>query len=122
MNEKPAVDKKRLRRRLALVFASDARVEKAVVFGSFLHSDHQRAGGLPKTRSIRELAGIARARGTALTVTEDEIDLPDSIYLPSKYPLASVLPHFMPDQGICGQRLGRAEQVCREVKTVIRRI
>ena len=30
-------------------------------------------------------------------LTEDEADLLDTIYLPSKYPLGSVLPAFEPD-------------------------
>ncbi|MGE0157219.1 MAG: HEPN domain-containing protein [Geobacter sp.] len=76
----------------------------------------EQATGLSKTHSIRELSARLRDAGVTISMTDDEIDLLDSIYLPSKYPLASVLPHFMPDQGICQQCLEIAEQVRDDLK------
>jgi hypothetical protein len=40
-------------------------------------------------------------QNSGLNITDDEIDLIDSIYLSSKYPLGSVLPDFNPDKTIC---------------------
>jgi len=57
------------------------------------------ARGLPlkKTHSIGVLRQGLLGVGLDPGLTEDEADLLDSIYLPSKYPLGSVLPAFEPD-------------------------
>lgn len=44
---------------------------------------------LKKTHSINELVTILAENGLNIVITEDERDLLDSIYLPSKYPLGS---------------------------------
>ena len=41
---------------------------------------------------------------------DDECDLLDSVYLPSKYPLGSVLPRFDPDEEAARQCLAIAER------------
>ena len=64
-----------------------------------------------KTHSIRELVGKLADIGVGISISEDDIDLLDSIYLPSKYPLSSVLPHYMPDEDICRNCLKIAHQV-----------
>src|SRR5215831_9963467 len=51
---------------------------------------------LKRTHSINELVGILAERGIATGLTEDECDLLDSIYIPSRYPLGSALPDFDP--------------------------
>jgi HEPN domain-containing protein len=56
-----------------------------------------------KTHSIRELVTIPARTGVHAPVTEDDTDLLDSIYLPSRYPLGSVLPNFEPDRSICAR-------------------
>jgi HEPN domain-containing protein len=50
-----------------------------------------------KTHSIGELRGDLLRANVDPGLTEDAADLLDTIYLPSKYPLGSVLPHFEPD-------------------------
>jgi len=62
-----------------------------------------------KTHSIRELKGILTRLDVKVPITEDEMDLLDSIYLPSKYPLGNVLPDFEPDQSICERCIAVAE-------------
>lgn len=47
---------------------------------------------------------------------KDECDLLDSIYLPSKYTLGSVLPYFEPDEKICRQCLDIAEKTMDAVR------
>jgi HEPN domain-containing protein len=53
--------------------------------------------GFRRTHSIRELLGLLAAKDIALSVSEDEMDLMDSIYVPSKYPVYSALPQTLPD-------------------------
>jgi len=69
--------------------------------------------GLPlkRTHSIGELRGdLLRARVDP-SLSEDAADLLDTIYLPSKYPLGSVLPHFEPDAEMARRCLAIADQV-----------
>jgi hypothetical protein len=53
--------------------------------------------------------------GMTITLSDDDIDFLDSIYLPSKYPAFSVLPKFMPDEEICRQCLTIALAVKSDV-------
>lgn len=64
-----------------------------------------------KTHSIGELVSILNSEGIHVEIAEDESDLLDSIYLPSKYPLGSALPKFEPDDKICNKCLAIAERV-----------
>lgn len=63
-----------------------------------------------KTHSIRELVKMLSSRGTTVDLSEDEIDLMDTIYVPSKYPAYSALPDAMPDQDICEDSLKIVEK------------
>ncbi len=56
---------------------------------------------LKKTHSINELVTILAEHSLNIDITEDDCDLLDSIYLPSKYPLGSILPDFEPDMQTC---------------------
>ena len=56
---------------------------------------------LQKTHSILSLNEILKQNKVFLNITEDEVDLIDTIYLSSKYPFGSVLPDFEPDRDIC---------------------
>jgi HEPN domain-containing protein len=66
---------------------SQQTVEKAL---KALQIEH----GLPlkKIHSINELVMMLIEKGFDVGCTDDERDLLDSIYLPSKYPLGSALP------------------------------
>jgi len=64
-----------------------------------------------RTHGIRELIGLLAARGIVLTVSEDEMDLMDSIYVPSKYPVYSALPQTLPDPALCRDALSIAHKV-----------
>ncbi len=67
---------------------------------------------LKKTHSINELRNTLVAGGIGIIdITEDECDLLDSIYLPSKYPLGGVLPDFEPDLEICTRCMAIAERI-----------
>ena len=71
---------------------------------------------LKKTHSINELRNTLVAGGIGIDITEDECDLLDSIYLPSKYPLGGVLPDFEPDLEICTRCMAIAERINASVE------
>lgn len=75
---------------------------------------------LIRTYSILDLTTRLNKLNVFITITQDDIDLLDSIYLPSKYPLMSVLPHFAPDITICKQCLSIAEQFITEIMAALR--
>lgn len=74
---------------------------------------------LQKTHNILSLNEILKEQNFTLDITEDEIDLIDSIYLSSKYPFGSVLPNFEPDINICIQCIGIAKKVKLDIKYVV---
>ena len=58
-----------------------------------------------RIHSIRGLVNTFTAKAIDVALQDDEIDLIDSIYMPARYPVGSVLPLFEPDQAICDQCL-----------------
>jgi HEPN domain-containing protein len=64
-----------------------------------------------RTHSIRELLGLLVDKDISLNISEDEMDLMDSIYVPSKYPDYSALPQTLPDPSICRDALRIAHKV-----------
>lgn len=68
-----------------------------------------------KTHSVNELLIMIGEKGKNIDITEEECDLLDSIYLPSKYPLGSILPGFEPNQEICQRCLAIAERVRKSI-------
>jgi HEPN domain-containing protein len=66
---------------------------------------------IKKTHSINELVTILAENGIEVGIQEDERDLIDSIYLPSKYPIGGILPDFQPDMQICRQYVAVAERL-----------
>ena len=73
-----------------------------------------------KTHSIAELAAILGEQHLEIDITEDDRDLLDSIYLPSKYPLGSMLPDFEPDLQICKKCIDIAEDVRNSVLKLLK--
>ena len=74
---------------------------------------------IKKTHSINELVNILDKHGLNVDMTEDDCDLLDSIYLPSKYPLGSILPDFEPDLQTCRKCIDIAERVWESVKNLL---
>ena len=64
-----------------------------------------------RTHSIRELVEILANQDIIVEVSEDEMDLMDSIYIPSKYPVYSALPLALPDLEICRVAMTIANKV-----------
>ena len=74
---------------------------------------------LIKTHSINELVTILAKHSLNVDITEDDCDLLDSIYLPSKYPLGSILPDFEPDMQTCSQCIAVADRVRDSVASLL---
>jgi HEPN domain-containing protein len=64
-----------------------------------------------KTHSINELVTILGENGMKVDIEEDDRDLIDSIYLPSKYPVGGILPDFEPDMQTCRQCVAVAVRI-----------
>lgn len=69
-----------------------------------------------KTHSITELVRLLSDVGVNIRLQAEDCDLLDAIYLPSKYPLGSVLPAFDPDNELCEQCLVLAKVVLEQAK------
>ncbi|KIM11770.1 MAG: DNA-binding protein [Sulfurovum sp. FS08-3] len=74
---------------------------------------------LQKIHSLSSLVQTLKERKVFVDISEDEIDLMDSIYLVSKYPLGSVLPDFSPDETICYECLDIARRVGESIKELL---
>jgi HEPN domain-containing protein len=74
---------------------------------------------LIKTHSIAKLTQVLKEQGLFIDISEDDCDLLDTIYLPSKYPIGNVIPDYEPDAEICGQCIEIAEQVEQSVKKIL---
>lgn len=72
-----------------------------------------------KTHSIGELNSLLEKNGMHVGLTEEECELMDTVYLPSKYPLGGVLPDFEPDFNLCNDCLNIAGHVEQKVKDII---
>ncbi len=72
-----------------------------------------------KTHSIDELVRVLAENKLNLDLAEEERELLDSIYLPSKYPFGGVLPDFEPDRKICEKCIAIAERVKQFVPAML---
>ena len=70
---------------------------------------------LKKTHSINELVLMLAENSVDIDISEEQRELLDSIYLPSKYPLGGILPDFEPDEKICRNCIAIAERVKESV-------
>jgi HEPN domain-containing protein len=73
-----------------------------------------------KTHNVRELLADLRRGGINFDFVEEDIDLLDAIYLPSKYPLGSALPDFNPDSNMAHRCLELMAKICDEARKYIR--
>ena len=75
---------------------------------------------LLKTHNILSLNEILKNNNVHINITDDEIDLIDTIYLSSKYPFGSVLPDFEPDKDICLKCIQIATIVKEDIEKYIK--
>jgi len=66
---------------------------------------------IKKTHNIELLYQLLNDAGIETDLSNDECELLDAIYIPSKYPADGVLPDFNPDKEICEQCIEIAEKV-----------
>jgi HEPN domain-containing protein len=74
-----------------------------------------------KTHSINELMIILTKNNLKVGLAPEECDLLDSVYLPSKYPLTSVLPDFEPDVKICKKCITIADRLRQTIERILLR-
>ena len=72
-----------------------------------------------KTHSINQLAMMLAENNLDIDLAEEERELLDSIYLPSKYPLGSVLPDFEPGEQTCKNCIDIAERVKQSILALL---
>jgi len=72
-----------------------------------------------RTHDVFELNKELLKNEITIDISEDECDLINSIYLPSKYPLGSVLPDFDPDIQICLEVMSIASRVFQQAEIII---
>ena len=79
------------------------------------------AAGLPlrRTHSIHQLRDDLIARGRSVDLSDEDAELLDSIYLPSKYPLGSALPDFEVDLSVAERCLAIADRVLMGARGII---
>lgn len=72
-----------------------------------------------KTHSINELTLLCAELNLDMGIAEEDCDLLDTIYLPTKYPLGGALPEFEPDTPLCKRCLKIAETVARRTLEIL---
>jgi HEPN domain-containing protein len=76
---------------------------------------------LIKTHSISRLKQKLMENGASIPITDEECDLLDTIYLPSKYPISSVIPEYNPDETICRDCIDIATRVNVAVNSILKK-
>ena len=71
---------------------------------------------LIKTNSIGELKNVLFNQKIDCGLSNEDCEFLDSVYLPTKYPVSSVLPYFEPDWEICNSGIEIAERIFYNVK------
>ena len=74
---------------------------------------------LKKTHDILELKKKLEILNIQVDISDEQCDFLNSIYLPSKYPLGSVIPNFSPDEAICIEAITIAENVIKSVYSLL---
>jgi len=72
-----------------------------------------------KTHDILELKLLLSKKNIDINLSEVECDFLNSIYLPSKYPLGSVIPDYDPDEDVCKKAIKIATNVNKSVSTLL---
>jgi len=72
-----------------------------------------------KTHNIQQLRDMLTDAGFFDSLTDEECELLDSIYLPSKYPLGPALPSGEPDMDTCKECSLIAEKTLLRVRSLL---
>lgn len=72
-----------------------------------------------KSHSILKINKILEEAGIHIDLSDEDCNLLDSIYLPSRYPIGSALPDFEPTEEICLHCLDIAENILSQVNKLL---
>jgi HEPN domain-containing protein len=75
--------------------------------------------GFQKTHSVETLNRRLLESDVQTGLLEEDCDLLDTIYVPSKYPVGSVLPDFNPDYETCNRCVELAERVRHAIQQIV---
>jgi HEPN domain-containing protein len=75
-----------------------------------------------KTHSIQQLRDLLASAKVSVSLSDEQCELLDSIYLPSKYPLGSALPASDPDLETCQKCAQIADDVLQDVHAMLSQI
>ena len=79
----------------------------------------EKALGLKRTHSIMELKNTLNNYDIEIDISDEECDLLDSLYLPSKYPISSVLPNYKPNHELCSKSISIAKRVLEQAGEIV---
>ncbi len=79
----------------------------------------EKALGLKRTHSIMELKNTLNKYDIEINISDEECDFMDSLYLPSKYPISSVLPDYEPNQELCSKSISIAKRVLEQAEEIV---
>ena len=74
---------------------------------------------LKKTHDILEIKYLLHDSQIEIDLTDEDCDFLNSIYLPSKYPLGSVIAEYEPDDKICRDAIKIAEKAAASAKKLL---
>ena len=72
-----------------------------------------------RTHNLSELRKILDQAGIDIGLSDENCELMDSIYLPSKYPMGSALPDYRPDENIARACISIAEGIVAGVNLTL---
>ena len=79
----------------------------------------EKALGLKRTHSIMELKNTLNNYDIEIDLSDEECDFMDSLYLPSKYPISSVLPNYEPNHELCSKSISIAKRVLEQAGKIV---
>jgi HEPN domain-containing protein len=74
---------------------------------------------LKKTHDILELKKLLLDISIEIDIADDDCDFFNSIYLPSKYPITSIIPVYDPDVNVCKEGIKIAERVLKSINQIL---
>ncbi|MCD6566097.1 MAG: HEPN domain-containing protein [Bacteroidales bacterium] len=79
----------------------------------------EKALGLKRTHSIMELKNTLNNYHIEINISDEECDFMDSLYLPSKYPISSILPDYEPNHELCSKSISIAKRVLEQAGEIV---
>ena len=76
---------------------------------------------IKKTHDILEIKQLLASNNIEVDLSDDECDFLNSIYIPSKYPLGSILADYEPDEKVCRTGIEIAEKAMQFANRIIQK-